>query len=57
MNGAERIYTLTDDQFQRLLDYFEKSCSAVSDEEIAAVLSLDIPLRDMLRAMNQASRT
>lgn len=46
-------YELTDDQFQMLLDYFLKSTTAVSDEEICALLDLDKPLLKMLQGIRE----
>lgn len=51
MSDAERVYTLTKEQFETLLAYFERATTAVSNEEVAELLRMDTPLRDMLRAM------
>lgn len=42
-------YILTDEQFEDLLDYFEKSTTAISNEEIGDLLDRDLPLLAMLR--------
>ena len=46
-------YTLTEEQFERLLDYFHKAAMAVSNDEVDEVLSLDAPLLEMLREIRE----
>ncbi len=53
MGQEERVFTLTEEQFTLLLDHMERSFSAMSDEEIAALLVEEIDLRDMLRQIKQ----
>jgi hypothetical protein len=48
-------YTLTDEQFERLLAYFELCKTAISDDEQDKLLDMEGPLRDMLREI-KASR-
>lgn len=53
MGQEERVFTLTEEQFTLLLNHMERSFSAMSDEEIAALLVEEIDLRDMLRQIKQ----
>jgi len=41
--------TLTDEQFDRIQEYFEFALVAMSDEEQADLVFMEGPLRDMLR--------
>ena len=43
---------LTDEQYTALLEYFELSLTAVSDEEQEDLVFREKPLRDMLRSLS-----
>jgi hypothetical protein len=47
------MITLTRDQFEKLLEYFEFALVAVSDEEQEELVFMEKPLRDMLREISR----
>lgn len=42
-------YTLTDDEFRQITEYFELALTVISDEEQVELVLREKPLRDMLR--------
>lgn len=44
-------YVLTDEQYADLCAYFEFALTAISDEEQAELVHMELPLRDMLRSL------
>ena len=47
------MYELTEEQVEALIDYFARSTTATSNDEIGALLALDEPLLLMLREIRE----
>lgn len=50
-------YVLEDEEFEALQKYFEVSLVAFSDDEMAELVFMEKPLRDMLRAIRVRGHT
>jgi hypothetical protein len=48
MGATGATYSLTGDQYEGLLAYFELSLTAISDDEFGDLLISEKPIRDML---------
>lgn len=50
------MYELTEDEFESLIEYFKLSMTAVSDDDIMLLLSLDKQMLSMLLEIKAGSR-